>query len=153
MAELERYIARMLIPKFIDLGYAGAAIVRELRKQGYGYRYQDMLSDIREQAQIATYGDVVKKLADNVKPPRSIMTETELSAPRKYRVFGTAKYVNIETGRTTYEPISFYSDTLRTKEKWTEDYVGQKEESKYREDVSVEGVDIYAIEHNEGWRY
>jgi hypothetical protein len=153
MAELERYIARMLIPKFIDLGYAGSAIVRELRKQGYGYRYQNMLSDIREQTQIAIYGDVVRKLADNVKPSQGIMTETELLAPRKYRVFGTAKYLNIETGRTSYEPISFYTDTLRTKQQWVEEYVGQKEESKYREDVSVEGIDIYAIEHNEGWRY
>jgi hypothetical protein len=153
MAEIARYVARMLIPKFIDLGYIGSAIIRELKTSGYSYRYQVMLKDIREQQQISVFGEAVRKLADNVKPPKSIMTETELSAARKYRVFGTAKYVNIETGRTTYEPISFYTDTLRTKEKWAEDYIGQKEESKYREDVSVEGIDIYALEHNEGWRY
>ena len=56
MAGIERYIGRMLIPKMIDLGYGGAAIVRELRNLGYGYKYQSMLADIREQTQIAEFG-------------------------------------------------------------------------------------------------
>lgn len=153
MSQIERYIGRMLIPKFIDLGYAGSAIIRELRNLGYSYRNTDMLRDIREQVQIAAFGDAVKNLAGDVIPPNYVMTETLLSQPRAYRVFGTAKYVNVETGRVTYEPVSFYTDTLKSKDDWLNQYISMKEEAAYRSDVSVEGIDIYAIEHNEGWLY
>jgi hypothetical protein len=151
--EINRYVARMLIPKMIDLGYQGTAIVRELRTMGYGYRYQNMLSDIRTETQISQFGAAVKGLSNDVMPDKSIMTETELNQPRRYRIFGTAKYVNTETGHTTYEPISFYTNNLKSKDEMMQDYIGQKVDSKYREDVSVEGLDIFAIEHNEGYSY
>jgi ATP phosphoribosyltransferase regulatory subunit HisZ len=153
MSEIERYIGRMLIPKMIDLGYAGNAIIRELRNLGYGYRYQNMLADIREQTQIAAFGASVKNLAEDVYPSKAIMTDAELSQPRRYRIFGTAKYVNVETGIVTYEPVSFYTDTLNTKQGWMQEYITVKEEAKYREDVSIEGLDIFAIEHNTGFSY
>lgn len=153
MASMPRYLGRMVIPKLLKKGYSVPAVVRYLRKTTGGWRYQIMLMDIREIRGIQRFGKAVKRLSFTAIPSKRIMVETELRAARKYRIFGTAKYVNKETGRTTYESISFYDNTLRTKERWGEEYMRMKEQAKYREEVVCEELDIFSIEHQEGWDY
>jgi len=112
-----------------------------------------MLSDIRESYGVALYGDKIKGLAVNVTPPKDLMVETELRRPRKYRVFGTAKYFNEETGYTMYNPVSFYDDKLRTKEQWEREFIRQKKVSTTEDVFSIEELDIYSIQHYEGAFY
>lgn len=153
MGEIARYVGRMLIPQLVGQGLIASAIIRELRSSGYSYRYQDMLKDVREEVSIATFGEGVKRLADNVKIPTTLMTEIELKLNRHYRVFGMAKYVNVGTGYTSYQPISFYDDTLCTKADWSKEFESRYNQSACGQRFRCEGVDIFAIEHMEGWRY
>lgn len=153
MASVPRYLARMVIPKLVKQGLSASAIIRDLRGRGLIYRRMSMLSDIRREVGIFKFGKAVVSLGSDVQIPKRIMVETDLLRARKYRVYGTAKYVNIETGRTTYEPVSFYDNTLRTKDQWSEEYISQKEEAKYREEVVCEGIEIFSVEHNKGFRY
>lgn len=153
MASMARYLGRMVIGSVIPMGWSSRRIINYLGRVSGTYRRTDMLRDIREFRDLHTFGASVQELAVNVRPPTAIMVETELTRPRKYRVFGRAKYVDRETGHTTYKNVSFYDDTLRTKEQWAEEFTRQKEEGAYRVGDSVEEMDIYAIEHNEGVPY
>lgn len=153
MASMPRYLGRMVLPKLVKKGLSTPAIIRYLRGHTGSWSRTVMLGDIREVQGIAQFGKAVKSLSSTAIPVKGIMVEADLKAARKYRVFGTAKYINKETARTTYEPISFYDDTLRTKQDWSNEYIRMKETEQYREEVVCETVDIFAIEHNKGFRY
>lgn len=153
MASMARYLGRMIIGKRVALGWSSSRIVKDLVKTSGSYRRIDMLRDIREIQDVEAFGSKVRDLAVNVRPSQDIMVEMELTRKRKYRVFGRVKTVDIDTGYVRYEIKSFYSDSLRTKEQWGEEFLRQKRISDSDPTVAVEEMDIYAIEHYEGMPY
>lgn len=153
MASLPRYFGRMVIGAVIPLDWSSRRIINYLARTTGTYRRTDMLRDIREAKDIFEYGSKVNALAVNIRPPKTVMVEIELKRARKYRVFGRTREVNRDTGRVSYKQISFYDDTLRTKDKWGKEYLKQKEEARYELEEDITNVDIFAIEHHEGWSY
>ena len=153
MASMARYFGRMVIGAVVPMDWSTRRIINYLAGTVGTYRRTDMLKDIREAKDIYTYGSKVKDLAINIRPPTDIMVETKLKRARRYRVFASARHVNKETGRVSYHNISFYDDSLRTKEQWEDEYIDQKEKDEYEVGETVTDVDIFAIEHHEGWGY
>jgi len=153
MASMSRYFGRMVIGAVIPMDWSSRRIINYLAGTVGTYRRADMLKDIREARGIYTFGSKVKGLPINVLPPTDMMVETALKRPRRYRVFGMARHEDRGTGRISYRDISFYDDSLRTKEQWEKEYIQQKEKAEYEVGEIVTGIDIFAIEHQEGWRY
>lgn len=153
MASIPRYLGRMVIPKLVKKGFGRAGIVRYLRGTTGGWHYQTMLGDIRESQGMVKFGKAVKSLGGGVIPAKRIMIETELTAARRYRVFGMAKYVHIETGHIKYELKSFYSNELRTKDDWAKEFIREQPLTESDPEYLPEELDIFSIEHQEGWHY
>ena len=153
MASMARYLGRMAIGQVVPLDWATRRIITYLGRTSGTYRRTDMLRDIREAKDIHQFGASVRDLAVNVRPPQDIMVETALTRRRKYRVFGRVKEVDIDTGRVQYKIKSFYTDSLRTKEQWVDEFQRQKQQSDSEPQLLVEEMDIYAIEHFEGMPY
>lgn len=153
MASIPRYLGRMVIPKLVKKGFSRSGIVSYLRRTTGGWHYQTMLGDIRETQGIVRFGKAVKSLGGGVIPAKRIMVEADLSAARRYRVFGMGKYVNVETGFTKYKPVSFYANKLRTKDDWAELFKKEQPLTESDPEYLCEELDIFAIEHQEGWHY
>ena len=128
MASMARYLGRMAIGQVIPLDWATRRIISMLSRTTGTYRRTDMLRDIREARDINQFGASVRDLAVNIRPPQDIMVETELTRRRKYRVFGRVKEIDIDTGRVQYSVKSFYTDSLRTKEQWVDEFQQQKQQ-------------------------
>lgn len=143
----------MIIPKLVKQGLGASAIIRDLRGRGLTYRRASMLADVRREVGMFKFGKAVVSLGGDVQIPKSIMVETELSMPRKYRVIGTARYVNPETGYAKYQTISFFDNTLREKDAWADEYIRQQPISESQPEYVVEQLEIFCIEHNEGYTY
>lgn len=150
---MARFLGRMVFGEYVRRGWSSASIIRELAKTTGTYRRTTMLRDIREAQDIEAFGGLVQKLPVNVTPPRDIMVETTLRRRRKYRVFGRVKEINIETGRVSYDNISFYDGKLRTKEQWGNEYLRQKKESDSDPTVTIDEIDIWSIEHDDRFGY
>ena len=153
MASMARYLGRMVLGQLVPLDWSTRRIINYLGRSTGTYRRTDMLRDIREAQDIHQFGSSVRDLAINVRPPQDIMVETALTRRRKYRVFGRVKSVDVDTGRVQYEIKSFYTDSLRTKEQWVDEFQRQKQLSDSAPEFAVEEMDIYAIEHFEGMPY
>lgn len=146
---------RLLIPHFVQQGLSANAIIREVKKAlgGRGWRRQVMLADIREAMGIMRLEKVVRGLPRDKRPPKSAMVETDLRRPRKYRVFADAEYMDLETRKVEKKTVSWYTDTLRTKEEWAIEFTDYVEREKYKPGFAVKSVEIKAIEHNRGFTY
>jgi hypothetical protein len=153
MPSISRYIGKMLIPQFVQQGLSAMRIIEQLSGMSRAYRYQDMLSDIKEQQGLFETVAAVRALPDNRRPPKDVMVEIPFSRPRKYRVIGVVEYQNRMTGDIMRKTASFYSDKLQTKDDWTEDYFSKKDKDDSEPEYAALSFDIFAIEHFAGMSY
>ena len=151
---IERSLFRTMLPEWSRLGFSGSAMIRQAGRMGIAtYRRKDMLSDIRSAQDRVSFGNKLMDFPGNQRPVKSVMAETELRAARKYRVFGTFQTRDTETGRVQYEHKSFYTDTLRTKADFADEFMGAMDIPEISRYKIYEAGDITLIEHNTGWRY
>lgn len=153
MASLKRYLGKMMLGEFARQGWIGAKMIRELTRTTGTWRKTTMLRDIREAIDIETFGKAVREIPINVRMPKSVMVETELTRPRRFRIFSRVRETNIYTGRITYTKVSIYDDSWRTPEQWSEELLRQKKKSDSDPTVTIDDIDLVLVEHNKGWRY
>lgn len=150
---MSRAIVRVMLPAYVKQGLNVTQTIAAMKIRGYTYSRTAMLSDYREAAARFKFSPRVIDFSNTRKPIRAIMSEVELSRARRYRVFANVKYVNSETGRVFYQDISFYDNTLRTKNQWAAEYLRQKQEASYAPELEVSEISIKEIQHQEGWTY
>jgi hypothetical protein len=137
----------------IPMGFSQRAIIREIRRLGYGYRTGLMNEDIRRFSGRFLNEHYVKKLRPDEIVPRGLMVETTLKRPVKYHVFGDVTYWDRETDTYLFEPGSLHTDNLRSKADWEADYIEKSPRPKTDPRYEVVGFDITAVEHYEGYIY
>jgi len=148
-----RSIAMAMLPAHVKAGYSASKVIATWKLRGLTYRRGTMLADYRDAANRLNFSPKVIDYVGSKKIPKSIMSETELKRNRRYRVFANVKYVDSETGRTTYKGVSFYDNTLRTKEGWGQEYIKQKQTAAYEEQLEVAEISITEVQHQKGWKY
>lgn len=150
---LARAAARAMMPRLVAYGWSSSKITKWLAGHGASYRRITMLSDIRQFRNMAKFSPRVVKYGSAKIIPKSIMSEVDLSRARRYRVFGMAKYTDVETGAVRYKNVSFYDDTRRSKDDWATEFEDMIKAEDYKPDQAISDVQILHVEHNRGLDY
>lgn len=154
MARIDRAIARALFPDWASKGWGAARMIRGLRSAGIPtYRRTDMLRDIRQSLDRIKFSPRVMAFDTAKIPTKTIMSEAELGKERKYLVTGRFKERDLETGRVTYNIKSIYTDTLKSKEGFVDDFAGVAEMGGAGTYKTIEEGEILFIAHNRGFTY
>ncbi len=144
-----RAMARAMMPKLVGFGWSAAHINKWLTGYGASYRKSIFLSDVRQIRQLMEFGSRVVSA-----PPTAIITKSQMSEvdlkhrERKYRIYATGKYTDMETGRVTYRNLSFYDDTTRSKQGWADEFEQAQLEIASAPGTIVSDINILAVEHN-----
>lgn len=154
MAGIDRAIARALFPDWATKGWSASRMIRGLiRAKIPTYRNTDMFRDIRQALDRKTFSPKVMDFGADKLPVKSIISETELAKPRKFLITGRFKERDLETGRVTYNIKSIYTDTLKTKDGYVDDFMDIAELGGAGTYKTVEEGEILFIAHNRGMRY
>lgn len=154
MARIDRAIARTMFPDWATKGWSAARMIRGLRVAKIPlYRRTDMLRDIRQSLDRIKFSPRMMAYDTARIPTKTIMSETELGKPRKYLVTGRFKERDLETGRVTYNIKSIYTDTLKTKDGFVDDFMGIAEMGGAGTYKNVEEGEILFVAHNRGFTY
>lgn len=151
---IERAIFRSFLPGWVRLGWKPAKMFQEAKRLKIpSYKTQVMYDDIRLQRDRFNYTDKVVDFTATKTPTKRIMIETELRRRRKYRITGHFRVRDVETGYFKDEIRNFYSDTLRTKEGWSDEFMTRYSIPEIARYKIYESGEIVTIEHNKGWAY
>lgn len=148
-----RAMGRAWMPRLVSFGWSSNRIIGWLTARDAQYWRNTMLADIRQIRLRQEFTPKIMDLAGDATIKQSIIADTQLRQKRKYRVFAEAKKFDTETGRTYYERISFYDDTLKTKDAWSDDYMDAMFESEQYPNVEIQKLQITMVEHNKGYPY
>ena len=112
MALAVRFIAKQVMPQLVRLFETTDMIIGYLRTQGLSYRRQNMLDDIR-----ALRGREARTESwETFEPWRDLtkgkIIDMHLKGRPEYRVIGTAYWTDLETGETSTNMVSYYTDVL-----------------------------------------
>lgn len=150
---IERAFARVVIKAMIPEGFSQRAIMREVRRLGYGYRTKTMGSDIRRLSGRYLNEGYVKKLDPAAVVPKDLMVEGELKRSFKYRIHGDATYLDRDTGEYITQKGSLYTDRYISKEGMERDFIEKKPRPRTPPRYMAVGFDVTSVEHNEGFDY
>lgn len=148
-----RAFAHIVIKTMVGEGFSQRAVMREVRRLGYGYRTETMGDDIRRFSRIAKNEYYVKKLAPGDVVPEGLMVEGDLRRPFKYRVYGDVTYYNPETDTYDFRKGSFYTDRQLTGDEAEDEFVETCRKLYVEPEWEVVGFERAAIEHNERFAY
>lgn len=154
-----RPFARMLMPSMVREGLNRTTIRNRLRAMGFGYRNTEMLRDIREFQGFLGKEGLFRDFPPDLLPTPDLMTEIDLTRPAyKYRVFGRVEKVNVLSGRSITQTVSFYTNDLKSMEDMAEEYIDLLEtetlnESQILHTEELESFQFIGIEHNAGYPY
>jgi hypothetical protein len=157
---LNRAIFSLLVPQFVAQGLGANAILRSINpllqaipEVGVGIQRQWGLDEIRRIGGKMKLQDAVEAWAEDVRPGRHLMVETELKQAYKYRVYGSAMAEDVETGEISEHAVSMYTDNWIDKTEWEKEYLGDKALTESDPRFITTGVRWQSIEHNVGMAY
>lgn len=150
---IERSIAMAIIEHFAPTGLSANKIINMARDLGGGYRRTDMLEDIRVAQGKAKNQYWVEKVAGNEVIPQGLMVEKDLGVDRKYRVYGTYTYYDVEDNNYYDVTRSFYVDDYASKDDWEDTFAGTFVQRACHVDEEYIGFNITSVEHNKGYKY
>ncbi|MBA7471385.1 hypothetical protein ES707_06691 [subsurface metagenome] len=150
---IERAIGRAIIERMAPTGMSANSIINLARDQGGSYRRTDMLEDIRVAGERFKNQYWVESLKSNEVVSAGLMVDKDLGIDRKYRVYGTYSYYDTETEDYYDETKSFYTNDLKNKGAWVDDYQESFEEGYAQVGEEYMGFSVTAVEHNTGWGY
>jgi hypothetical protein len=143
-----RAVARPLISSLVKREFRPKSIVRELRSMGYGYRYQNMLNDIREFTHFHKQWGWASRIS-SIKPPSlESIPSVFFDKPRKFRGYLTVTKENVRTGDTSEDTISFYSNDLLSPDQWVSDVLDQEEEDPSDPSVKITSARLTDVIRN-----
>ncbi len=150
---LERAIGRAILRELGGSGLSATKMISIARNYGGGYRYQDMLNDVRKFTGRLKYESQVKGLSRDAVVPKSWLTEADQQRPYRYRVFADATFEDSATGETSTRTVSFYSDEVNSKGGYEDDFEESQRGRYSDEGEKLIGVKVKAVEHNRGLPY
>ena len=147
-AGIIRAVARPLISSLVKRELGPTRIIRDLRSMGYGYRYQNMLNDIREFTHFHKQWGWTTRISSDKAPPLETIPSVFFDKPRKFRGYLTVTKENLRTGTTTEETISFYSNDLLSPDQWVSDALGIEEEDPSDPSVKITAARLVDVIRN-----
>lgn len=107
---IARSVGQNILKSLISANIPGWQMISIVRSAGYGYRYQTMLSDIREYTGRVKYESQVTGLNVNNVIPSGWMNKVDMEGPYKYKVWADVNYYDPETNSYISDVKSLYAD-------------------------------------------
>lgn len=148
-----RAIARASIPSLVKQGFGANAIIASLRHHGLGYRRTVMLGDIRTLSGLMKKEGAMMAFASTKLIPRGLMVESTYRSARRYLIRGKMTTVLEATGEEVTQVVSWFSNTLMTKDQWLDKFMAAYLERAYAPGVTIKHVEVASVEHKMGWGY
>lgn len=150
---LMRALGLTMIKTLSRTGMGTNAIIRLVRKAGYGYSNLLMGQDVRRYTGRFLNEYWVKKTRPDEIVSRWHMVEAELKRPYKYQVFGEVTYWDSATDTYVFDTGSLYTDHYVTPEEWEERYIEESPRGDTDPEMEVVGFKTTSVEHNVGYEY
>ncbi len=148
-----RAAARVMIPSLVAQGLGARRIVATLRTAQLGYRYANMLQDIRAATHYGRWGKQVEAVAMSDIVPRYMMIETYIKRARRYMVRFKVSALNAETNETETRWFTVLTDTLKTKAEMATDFLLPYVTWPSRPELQITGINVAEVAHQRGGLY
>jgi len=146
---LARAVARPIISALVKKEMGPKAIVTSLRRLGFGYRYQNMLNDIREFTHFHKQWGWTTRISSLTPPPLETIPSIAFRQPYKFRGYLDVTKRNKYTGVESKETISFHSDSLLSPDQWVSDTLEAEAEDPTDPTVSITSARLVDVVKNE----
>jgi len=144
---IQRAVGQALLKSLVKFDLPGSQMISILRSAGAAYRYQDMLSDIREYTGRRMWEGNISKMTGNSVIPDAWMNRVSMNYPYKYKVWADVTYYDFVSDQYITDKRSLYTDDLMK----IEDYQGFVEGSEIASayystrdvfEVTITGLDV-----------
>ena len=109
---IARSVGQAILKGLASANIPGWQMISIVRSAGYGYRYQTMLSDVREYTGRLKYEPQVGKLNVNDVIPSGWMNKVDMEGPYKYKVWADVNYFDPVANEYITDTRSMYADDL-----------------------------------------
>ena len=145
---IARAVFRTMIPSYVRQGFSANAMILDARKYMPMYQRSTMLQDIRQ-----FQGLFVGEKSQGVMSRTAAIAESKMPAVdygdrAKYRVYGTAQFINPETSEVQSAPISFFTNRHYSPQGYENFMSGQVDVDEYIPGWNLLGVDFRVVERN-----
>jgi len=123
-------------------------MVQMVRNLGYGYRYQTMLSDIRELTGRFKFETRIRDLKSNDIMPEAWMNEVEFEVPFRYKAWFDVTYYNPETGKYVTDVRSVGFDEYMKKTDYEGFAQGRLQDVGCRCDLEFVNIELRGLDKN-----
>ena len=142
--------AQVLIRSLIPLYSTVTKIVGVLIKEGFGYRAEDMFSDVNIHLDMHRTSEAAKTFDFFSPLPDELMIRAPFKADKNYRSIGLATFENKETHLLETRNISFYTDKNMTGSELEEEALEQFGKEDYEPNLVLVGYERQAQFKNTG---
>ena len=146
----QRGPAQVLIKSLIPLYENVTAIVKVLIKEGFGYRAEDMFSDVNIHLDMHRTSEKAKTFDFFSALPEELMIRAPFKADKNYRSIGLATFMNTETKLPEERPISFFTDQNLSGPELEEEALEQFGKEEYEPNLVLIGYERQAQLKNTG---
>jgi len=122
---LARAAAWALAPVYVRVGLGANAAFRAFKRAGYTMRRTDWLKTYREQSGLERARPYYESVPRKYSPDPAKLAGWDLKDAPRYKAWGRATFMDIETGDLTEKWISMYDDQLRSKDEYTDEFTRQ----------------------------
>lgn len=151
---IKRALFRAALPRWAKLGWSGARMIREARRLAIPtFRYSVMYADIRRAKEMFYFAPKVRAFSSAEPISRGLMVHTKLRRPYKYRVYGEFIEIDPELEVSVKRTRSFYTDDLKSKQGYMDDFSAMMEETEEYRGIEVLRAEVSVVEHNMGAGY
>lgn len=117
-----RAAAHALIPVYVRMGIRAAEAFRQFRREGYTMRRTDWLKSYRERAGLERARPYYESVPRKYRPDPAQLAGWDMRGAPRFKAWGEATFIDMETGELTEKWVSIYSDVGYGKTEMTDEF-------------------------------
>jgi len=145
---LERAVGQAMLKTLVPQGLTAWQMIQIVRGAGAGYRYQTMLSDIREYTGRLRYETQIRNMTSNSVIPDIWQNRVDMAGPYKYKVWADVTYYDPTTNEYVTDVRSMYTDELKKIGDYGRDFEDVLSGAGCRCDMEFMKIDIRGMDFN-----
>jgi len=148
-----RGLAQSLVEKGVSLGMSSRAIQETLQEAGLGYRWQDMLADVRRITGRRLYEEPISRLPPASFVPVHMVEELPYNMTTNYWYRAKAVWTDPSTGKETERHFIWGSDDWLRPEDAIEELMDNVPVADYESNLQLGAVTMIGVSHKAGSAY
>lgn len=148
-----RALFRVFAASKVKEGWGGSRIYRATKGTVMGVQKKWGLAQVREFSGLWKWEKVVAATPRNEFIPRFAIVDLPYEKERRYRFFGTANFIDPETGEESSRSVSFFADRMKDEEELEAEYRDILKKPEYEGVPTLTGFKLRSGQHKQGWAW